>query len=345
MSLPVAAPMVRYSKLPFRLLLRQYNVDVVYTPMILAAEFVRSAVARENDFTTCPLEREPTVRRDDAQEQQHVLIAQLASSSPLDFARAVELLAPWVDGVDLNCGCPQSWACGEGIGCALMDSPELVAELVRAAKARLPRTKSVSVKIRVHKDLARTVAFVKTVEAAGVDFITVHGRTKSQRSSTPPDYAAIRMLKKSVNVPLIANGDAYTLDDVHKIAKLTGADGVMAARGLLENPALFAGESVTSPECVRRFLEYAVGCPIPFTLVLHHVSEMTAKIEGMGKRGRRELMQCRDLVDLVDFVNARWPDPLLTGGSSPGAFLVAPEGIVVVLPDGTCKTRVGVSSI
>lgn len=140
--------MVRYSKLPFRLLVREYNVDVTYTPMMLAHEFNRSSIARDSDFTTLPLERQPT-----ADGQGHALIAQFAASDPVEFARAASLIAPWVDGVDLNCGCPQSWAIKEGIGCSLMDNPDLVAGMVKAAKAVLGPLKSVSCKIRLHKDL------------------------------------------------------------------------------------------------------------------------------------------------------------------------------------------------
>lgn len=292
--------MVRYSKLPFRLLARDHAVDITYTPMILASEFIRSPVARDSDFTTHRLERHRT-----PDGRAHALIAQFAASSPVDFARAAALIAPWVDGVDLNCGCPQSWALKEGIGCSLMEDAGAVAGMVRAARERVGGSKSVSVKIRVHRDLERTLRWVREVQAAGVDFITVHGRTRSQRSSTPPDLDAIRRVKEAASVPVFANGDVYTSADVAKIAALTQADGVMAARGILENPALFAGFDVTPPECVRDFMGYAVRCPIPFPLVLHHVSEMTARMPGMGKKERRRLMECRDLVGLVDWVEEK----------------------------------------
>ena len=300
-SQSVSAPMVRYSKLPFRLLVRDYDVDVTYTPMILAHEFIRSQIARDSDFTTCALERQPS-----ADGREHVLIAQFASSDPTEFARAAELVAPWVDGVDLNCGCPQSWAIKEGIGCSLMENPELVAEMVKAARNRLAPDKSVSCKIRIHKDLGQTIRLMRVLEQAGVDYITVHGRTRSQRSSTPPDFAAICKLKASTRLPLVANGDSYSLADADRIAAETEADGVMAARGILENPALFAGHPYTPTQCVRKFIEYAVRCPIPFPLVLHHVSEMTARMDGMTKTERKRLMECGDLVDLIDFVHERW---------------------------------------
>jgi tRNA-dihydrouridine synthase 4 len=81
------------------------------------------------------------------------LIAQFASPNPGCLADAAELVAPYVDGLDLNCGCPQRWAYNEGIGCALLRKPELVRDMVRAVKGRLGWGWPVSVKIRVDPDL------------------------------------------------------------------------------------------------------------------------------------------------------------------------------------------------
>ncbi|GIZ45821.1 hypothetical protein CKM354_000897200 [Cercospora kikuchii] len=300
--LHVSAPMVRYSKLPFRMLLREYGADIIFTPMMLAHEFIRSGIARDSDFSTHPLENGSS--KDD---KNTAVIAQFASSDPEEFARAAEMIAPWVDGVDLNCGCPQSWAIKEGIGCALQESPEVVARIVKAAKERVGSFgKSVSVKIRIHRDLKVTKRWVETVQDAGVDFITVHGRTRSQRSSTKPDYEAVRELRSAVKVPMVANGDAYCLSDVKRIAESTEADGVMAARGILENPAMFAGYDEVPAKCVQDFLRWAVRCPMPFPLVLHHVSDMTGRMEGFTKKEKRRLMECRDLLDLIDFVEDKW---------------------------------------
>ena len=118
--------------------------------MILAHEFIRSSVARDSDFTTHPLEQLSIA---DVGDRDHAVIAQFASSDPVEFARAAALIGPWVDGVDLNCGCPQSWALKEGIGCSLMGDPDLVAGMVGEAKKQLGPGKSVSCKIRIHKDL------------------------------------------------------------------------------------------------------------------------------------------------------------------------------------------------
>lgn len=267
---------------------------------MLAHEFIRSHFARDSDFTTSLEEREPT-----SDGRQHALIAQFASSDPEEFARAAELIAPWVDGVDLNCGCPQSWAIKEGIGCSLMTSPDLVASMVRAAKLRLGSSKSISCKIRIAKDLEESKRWIEVVEAAGVDYITIHGRTRSQRSSTPPNYEAIRILKAHASVPVFANGDVYSLDDANKIVNITGVAGVMAARGILENPALFSGHTTATEGCVQRFLEHAIRSPIPFQLVMHHMSELADNM-GCSKKFKKKLMDCYDMLDLIDFVQDEW---------------------------------------
>ncbi|KAK0114968.1 hypothetical protein ONS96_013442 [Cadophora gregata f. sp. sojae] len=229
-----AAPMVRYSKLAFRQTVAQYGVDLTWTPMILAKEFNRSVLARDSDFTTCP-NPPPT-------------IVQLGVNSPLEIVRTTTLLAPHVNGIDINCGCPQSWACAETLGAALMHHPTLVASMVSSAKSTLHELgyegkKTISVKIRIHKDLRQTLDFVRQVEDAGVDFITVHGRMRSTRSSEPVNLDAIRVVKEHAKVPVVANGDVFSLADVERIVRETGVDGVMSARGLLECPGLFASPS------------------------------------------------------------------------------------------------------
>jgi len=66
---------------------------------------------------------------------------------------------------------------------------------------------------------------VRQVESAGVDFLVVHGRLKNQRSSTPPNLDAIALVKSSVQCPVVANGDVYSLKDVKTIAAATNVDG------------------------------------------------------------------------------------------------------------------------
>ncbi|TEY67458.1 hypothetical protein BOTCAL_0125g00220 [Botryotinia calthae] len=296
------APMVRYSKLAFRETVAQYGVDLCWTPMILAKEFNRSVFARDSDFTTSPTSG-PT-------------IAQFGVCSPLEISRSTTLLAPYVNGVDINCGCPQSWACACSIGAALMHKRELVAEMVKEAKSALKRDgfegkKTVSVKIRIHRDLRETIDFIKTVQDAGVDFITIHGRMRSTPSSHPVNLEAIKLLTTHTTVPTLSNGDIFTLSDAFHHTSHTGVSGVMSARGLLENPALFAGYTSTPWECVDLFMNQVLKQPIPFKLVVHHLSEMCGTDRSqnggnnglLGKEERMRLMECRDMVDVIDLMD------------------------------------------
>lgn len=155
---------------------------------------------------------------------------------------------------------------------------------------------------------SQTMDFIKTVQDAGVDFLTIHGRTKAQRSSEPVNTAALSILRSHVTVPLIANGDVSTVAIASSIAAETGVDGVMSARDLLANPGLFNGYDMCPWKVVEEFVNRVVRAPIPFKLVVHHLSQMTGSGGGgkpalLGKEERGELMECRDLIEVIDFLD------------------------------------------
>ncbi|KAM9934420.1 hypothetical protein OXX80_005981 [Metschnikowia pulcherrima] len=286
----VAGPMVRYSKLPFRELVRHYNTDIVYTPMILAREFVRNDIARVSDFST--------------NDKDRCVVVQVGCNNVEDLLKFVDMIHPYVDGIGLNCGCPIREQVREGIGAALMTEPELVSSMVRAVKQNYGDKVCLETKIRIHSDLADTVRFVQMVEAAGVDYITVHGRTKNTRSSVPANFDAIKLVKQTVRVPVVANGDCFSLEDAEKIADYTGVDGVMAVRGILANPALFAGFESTPWAAVEQFWHLATSYGLPFRIMQHHLSEMMDKI--VPRKYLKEMNELTNLVDLIDWFDAHF---------------------------------------
>lgn len=300
------APMVRYGKLPFRETVAQYNTHLVWTPMMLAAEFSRSATARDSEFSTSKAERgtfwlnerhcgdgpaewdpspepqrgvhslPPPSRKRQRRVRGRVII-QFAANDPVQLADAAELVQPWVDGIDLNCGCPQKWAYQEGIGCALLRKPELVHDLVRTTKSRLGWNFPVSVKIRVDDDKSRTNELVTSAVAAGADFISVHGRTRHQSSEAHPvDPEAIAFAASCAKgaVPIVANGDVFTREEGENLRRQTGVQGVMSARGLLANPALFSGYAQTPTEALQHFVRLSTAYGLIFPLFHRHVSYM-----------------------------------------------------------------------
>lgn len=183
----IQAPMVRYSKLPFRLLCREFGTDICYTPMIVAESFVKSNKARDSEFTHHP---------DDAP-----LIVQFAANNDVIFAQAAQLVQPYCQGVNINCGCPQKWAIAEGYGAALIDQPQLISDMLKQKNNLCSPNFPMSVKIRIHDDLNKTVDLVRQIEQAGAHYLTIHGRTKTTPSSKPVNIDAVKLLREQVKIP------------------------------------------------------------------------------------------------------------------------------------------------
>ncbi|RLU27503.1 hypothetical protein DMN91_001307 [Ooceraea biroi] len=203
----ICAPMVRYSKLQFRTLVRRYGCDICFTPMIMADSFVRSSKARQNEFTT--------------HGQDRPLVVQFAAKTVDDFVGAADLVAPYCNGVDLNCGCPQRWAMKDGYGADLLRKPELVSDLVQQVRNHIPRPFTVSVKIRLLQDIRQTVALCQTLEKVGVSFLTIHARTPEMRNE-PIDLDNLKLLRGHVRLPLVANGDVKSLDSAEYLYRESG---------------------------------------------------------------------------------------------------------------------------
>ncbi|RKP10304.1 hypothetical protein THASP1DRAFT_13016 [Thamnocephalis sphaerospora] len=279
---------ILHPQLAFRELVRDYGVDVAYTPMTLADVFHRSEYARDSDFTT------------NAADTPVVL--QFAARVPVDMERASQLVAAHVAAVDLNCGCPQRWAYQEGIGARLMEEPETVRDVVRQVKAHVDVP--CSVKIRVHKDLRETMEYARQMEMAGADWITVHGRTRHQRSSEPVNVDAIRMVKEQAGIPVVANGDIFTLDDADRMYAATNVDGIMSARGLLQNPALFAGHEHTPWECVQKYVQHALNYGTTTFIFHHHLMFMLESV--MSAAERRSFNTLASIPAILDFLQEHY---------------------------------------
>ncbi|XP_050681706.1 tRNA-dihydrouridine(20a/20b) synthase [NAD(P)+]-like [Leptidea sinapis] len=264
--LKVCAPMVRYSKVQFRSLVRNYGVDLTFTPMILANSFCQNSKARSNEFQTT--------------SNDTPLIVQFAANNVHDFLDASKLVYPYADGVDLNCGCPQRWAIKDGYGCALLSQPEIIHDLVRSVKRNLPNDFTVSVKIRIMNELKKTLLLCQQLEKCGINFMTVHGRLPSQKNSEPIDVTSLVDIFETVQIPCIVNGGVKKLDDADELYESLKCDGVMAASGILTNPAMFSGAQKTPMKCVKLWMDYKnlSSDNITFQCYHHHLVFMLEKI-------------------------------------------------------------------
>ncbi len=141
--------------------------------------------------------------------------------------------------LDINMGCPVPKVVNNHEGSYLMKDPKLVYDIVYAIKQAI--SKPVSVKIRKGFDEARITAVevAKAAEAAGADFIAVHGRTREQYYSGKADRDIIRRVKEAVSVPVAGNGDITDTESAKQMLLETGCDALMIGRAAEGNPFIF----------------------------------------------------------------------------------------------------------
>lgn len=230
----VMAPMVGASELAFRLLCRKYGTQLAYTPMMSAHQFAHDETYRQSEFQTCAADRP--------------LVCHFWANQPQDFADAARVAAPFCDAVDLNLGCPQRTAYMGHYGSYLLEEKdrELLCAMVRAASEAVPHV-PIFCKIRLLDTLEETTRLVKQLAQSGAALVAIHARYRASWERNGPgarDGPAhldqiLAIQQQCPGCKIIANGNTITWRDVENNLKLTTADGLMSAEGLLDNPALF----------------------------------------------------------------------------------------------------------
>ncbi|KAK0423727.1 hypothetical protein QR680_008299 [Steinernema hermaphroditum] len=239
----VVAPMVDQSELAFRMMMRQHGADLCFSPMVHAHLFVSDMTYRKTALSSCSSDRP--------------LIVQFCANDVETFLTACRLVEGFCDGVDLNLGCPQIIAKRGRYGAYLQEDRELIRSMVEAVykHCRLP----LSVKIRRLDTMEETIEYAKMIEGAGASLLTLHGRTRDMRGVNTglADWSYIKSIKDVIEIPLIANGNIQMEGDVQKCLEETGADAVMSAEGILNNPFLFEDRHDECWVVAREYLDYA----------------------------------------------------------------------------------------
>ena len=173
---------------------------------------------------------------------------QIFGSEPEIMGRAANILTArkWQSeglaspsAIDINMGCPVHKIFSNGEGSALMRDPELIHRIVRAVKDNTDLPVPVKHRTGVDSEHVNAVECALAAESAGASLITVHGRTKVQMYSGDVDRETIKNVKKSVHIPVIANGDILSASDAISMLAYTGCDGIAIGRGAVGNPFLF----------------------------------------------------------------------------------------------------------
>jgi nifR3 family TIM-barrel protein len=220
------APMADMTDSPFCRIAKRYGAPIVVREMISA-----EAVVRGN---------EKTLGMTDFEAEERPIVQQIFGGDPAVMAEAVRRVEAThdPDGFDVNMGCPVYKIVSNFNGAALMREPEQAAAIVRAMKAAT--AKPVSVKTRLGWSRPDEILeFIKVLEAAGADLVSVHGRTKEQGYAGNADWRMVGEARKLVALPVLVNGDIRTPEDARRALDESGADGMLIARGALGNPWVF----------------------------------------------------------------------------------------------------------
>ncbi len=246
------------------------------------------------------------------------MASQLFGSEPQVMAEAAKIAEQQSpDFIDINMGCPAPKVAGNGGGSALLRTPKLAEEIIKAVAeaVKLP----VTVKIRTGWDSFSINApeIARAAEAAGAAAITVHGRTRAQMYASGIDYKTIAEVKKAVKIPVIANGDITDGITAKYMLDATGADFIMVGRAAMGNPFVFEqinaylsrGEILPAPtilqrmETLKRHIDLML-CYKPERVALNEARKHTAwyvkGIKGAANL-RRECgeIKCREDIDRI----------------------------------------------
>ncbi len=252
------APMAGITDYVLRSMVRQYSQNCLLTTEMISSEFL--AQVKETEI----------IKRD---ENHSPISYQISGHKPHLMNSAAKFLSSRADMIDINMGCPVNKVVKGQDGCALMRNPDLAAELVRAVKEGTDKPVSVKFRLGYTYDELNYVEFGQKMQDAGAEFITIHGRTRSQFYSGTADWKLIRELKHNVDVPVFANGDITSIETAIQCLEESEADGVAIGRGILGDPTLIfriehylaTGEKLQTPPLKEKI-----------QMIKHHLNEEIA---------------------------------------------------------------------
>lgn len=166
--------------------------------------------------------------------------AQLLGSDPVSMAEnAARLAELGPHGIDLNFGCPAKLVNRHGGGAALLQNPELLSRIVSAVRRAVPADMPVSAKMRLgFNDDLRAVECAQAIADGGAEELVVHARTKADAYRPPAYWERINDIRLAVSIPVVANGEIWTVDDARRCRQASGCTHLMLGRGMVSDPGL-----------------------------------------------------------------------------------------------------------
>jgi tRNA-dihydrouridine synthase B len=255
-----AAPMAGVTDRPYRTLVKQLGAAYAVSEMVTSRSDLRDSLK--------------TSRRLDHKGETGPIAVQIAGTDAEMMAEAaIYNLQRGAQIIDINMGCPAKKVCQKWAGSALMQDEPLAMSIIEAVvKAALPYGAPVTLKMRTgwRCDQRNAVSLAKQAESAGVQMITVHGRSRDQGYKGQAEYDTIAQVKRAVSVPVVANGDIDSPQKAQQVLQHTGADAVMIGRAAQGRPWLFRE--------IHHYLAHGTQLAPPLVaevkrLLMHHLED------------------------------------------------------------------------
>jgi nifR3 family TIM-barrel protein len=247
------APLAGITDLPFRNLVSSFGAGLVVSEMIASGEFLTA--------------RPGTREKAELGAQLENTSVQISGREPEPMAEAAKMVADMgARVIDINMGCPAKKVTGGWSGSALMQVPDHALKLIEAVVAAVDVPVTLKTRLGWNDDSLNAPELAARAEAAGVQMVVIHGRTRCQFYKGKADWAAIHAVRDVVNVPLVANGDIVDAASARTALAQSGADGVMVGRGaqgapwrLAEISAELYGTVAPTIPTGRDFIDMALG--------------------------------------------------------------------------------------
>ena len=228
--------------------------------------------------------------------------AQLLGSDPVCLAEnAARLATLGPAGIDLNFGCPANVVNRHGGGAALLDEPEIIFAIVKAVRRAVPAHMPVSAKMRLgYSDDSRAVECALAIADGGADELAVHARTKAQAYRPPAYWERIADIRAMVKIPVIANGEIWTVADALRCREASGCDALMLGRGMVTDPGLGLAIKASINGIAAEPAPAGIAWPALVPLLAEFWHIVCTRLDARSRAGR--------LKQWLNFLRRRFPE-------------------------------------